>query len=140
MKTSSYRRRYSEVKTLATFEDRYEYLRLRGGVGLDTFGHERYLNQRFYRSLEWKQTRDFIIGRDEASDLGVLDRPIYGRILIHHINPVTQDQILNGSDSLFDPENLITVTHLTHNAIHYGNDQSIEPAYVPRKPGDTKLW
>ena len=93
MKTSSYRRRYSEVKTLATFEDRYEYLRLRGGVGLDTFGHERYLNQRFYRSLEWKQTRDFIVGRDEASDLGVLDRPIYGRILIHHINPVTQDQI-----------------------------------------------
>lgn len=131
---------YSELIKLLSFEDRYEYLRLHGGVGRSTFGFDRYLNQRFYTSYEWKNLRNHIIVRDQGRDLGVEGYDIHGQILIHHMNPVTPDDILHRELSLLDPEFLITTTHRTHNAIHYGDKSLLPQPVVERRKGDTKLW
>ena len=131
---------YIELIRLSTFEERFEYLRMAGLVGIDTFGYERYLNQVFYRSPIWKTLRNNIIVRDEGCDLGILDRPIFGKAIVHHINPLTLEAIQEGADSLFDMNNLITVSHMTHNAIHYGDVNSIIKDPVERRPNDTTPW
>lgn len=131
---------YAELLEFLTFEERFDYLAQGGVVGNDTFGSKRYLNQKFYRSKEWRSMRDYVIARDEASDLGVLDRPIRGKVLIHHINSITPDDIQDGRASLLDPNNLISVSHLTHNALHYGDKNILPREYVPRSKGDTTLW
>jgi hypothetical protein len=133
-------RRYSELRRLETFEDRFEYLSLSGEVGRATFGFDRWMNQRFYQSHEWQQARDFVIVRDNGCDLGIPGYEIHFRLLVHHMNPVTQEDLRNGEDWIIDPEYLITTTHRTHNAIHYGDDSLLPRAPVARKPGDTKLW
>lgn len=133
-------RRYSELRRLDTFEDRFEYLKLRGGVGEKTFGFERYLNQQFYRSTEWRRTRQIVIARDNGLDLGFEGYEIYDRIIIHHMNPMTIEDVESGSDDILNPEYLITTTHMTHNAIHYGDIGLLPKPLVARQPGDTKLW
>lgn len=133
-------RRYSELQHLNTFEDRFDYLRLKGDVGRETFGFDRYLNQRFYRSREWQLVRDRVIARDLGMDLGIPGYEIHSRILIHHMNPITVDDIKNGDPDILNPEFLITTTHNTHNAIHYGDFDLIPKLPPERKPGDTKLW
>ena len=134
-------RSYSELLKYHTFEERYRYLRLRASVGSETFGYERYLNQRFYTSMQWKHARDKVIARDEGCDLGVDGFQIHSRIYIHHMNPMSPEDLLGDNPSILDPEFLICVTHSTHNAIHYG-DESLLPTrlVVERRPGDTKLW
>lgn len=131
---------YSELIQLPTFEERYRYLRLQGSVGKSTFGFDRYLNQNFYRSAEWKRIRDEVIIRDNGCDLGIEDRMIHGRILIHHMNPISEKDILRMSDILMNPEYLICVTHQTHNAIHYGDENQIFTGLVERRPNDTCPW
>lgn len=131
---------YSELKKLKTFEERYEYLKMGGIVGADTFGFDRYANQVFYNSPEWRKVRDKVIIRDGACDLGVEGYEIPEHVIIHHINPISMDQIVNRDPIIFDPEFLISVSHRTHNAIHYGDENQIPKGPVERKPGDTKLW
>lgn len=131
---------YSELIALPTFEERYEYLRLSGRVGEDTFGFDRYLNQNFYRSAEWRRIRDRVIVRDNGCDLGIDDRIIYGKILIHHMNPITDKDIFNLSDILLDPEYLICVSHNTHNAIHYGDGERLVKDPIVRTKNDTCPW
>lgn len=135
---------YSELIALPTFEERFEYLKMKGKVGIDTFGADRYLNQIFYNSTEWRQFRNQIIIRDNACDLGMWDRPIYkkGQLTIHHLNPITKKQILERDPCLMDPENVITCRrNPTHEAIHYGNaDMLIQNKPIERYEGDTKLW
>ena len=133
-------RRYSELRRLDTFEDRFEYLKLRGGVGEKTFGFERYLNQQFYRSAEWRRTRQIVIARDNGLDLGFEGYEIYDRIIIHHMNPMTIEDVESGSEDILNPEYLITTTHNTHNAIHYGDIGLLPKPLIARAPGDTKLW
>lgn len=133
-------RSYSELLNLQTFEDRFRYLKLDGEVGSATFGSERFLNQRFYNSEAWKRARNQVIVRDNGCDLGILGREIHDRIYIHHINPIDADDVRFGKPSLVDLDNLITVTHRTHNAIHWGDESLLLSDYVERKPGDTKLW
>lgn len=133
-------RTYTELQGLFTFQDRFKYLSLQGRVGRDTFGFDRYLNQRFYRSREWQNIRHHVITRDLGCDLGVEGYDIYDKILIHHMNPVTKEDILDRNKDILDPEFLITTTHNTHNAIHYGDVSKLTPRFVERKPGDTKLW
>ena len=131
---------YSELKRLDTFEERYRYLRLNGSVGESTFGFDRYLNQVFYRSQRWKKIRDEVIIRDNGCDLGIEGYEIHGRILIHHMNPLSIDDIENESDFLLNPEYLISTTHNTHNAIHYGNENLLVKAPVERTKYDTCPW
>ena len=131
---------YSELVTLPTFEERYNYLRLGGSVGKETFGFDRYLNQVFYRSQKWKSVRDFVILRDNGCDLGVDGYQIYGRIIIHHMNPITIRDIERESEFLIDPEFLIATTHNTHNAIHYGDESLLPLLPVERTPFDTCPW
>lgn len=133
-------RRYSELSGLLTFEERFEYLKLDGIVGEETFGFDRYFNQRFYRSQRWKSVRDHVIMRDNGCDLGIEGFEIHGRIIIHHMNPITMDDILNESSFLFDPEFLICVTHNTHNAIHYSDEKLLVTGPVERRPNDTCPW
>lgn len=133
-------RTYRELRYLETFEERFDYLRLRGGVGQDTFGNERYINQRFYRSAEWKQVRDFVIARDLGYDLGVKGYPVHEKIIVHHMNPMVPEDIMSFDESILNPDFLITTTMLTHNAIHYGRDPASPRVMVERQPGDTKLW
>lgn len=133
-------RTYSELILLPTFEERFEYLRLDGRVGEDTFGFDRYLNQVFYRSYEWRQIRDYVIVRDNACDLAVEGCDIYGKVLIHHMNPITAKDIESRTDILLNPEYLICVTHNTHNAIHYGDENLIIKAPIERRPNDTCPW
>ena len=133
-------RRYSELSRLNTFEDRFEYLRLGGEVGRSTFGFDRHINQKFYRSTEWRQLRDFVIVRDSGCDLGILGYEIVEGALIHHINPMVVDDIVHGNDWILNPEFLITTTHNTHNAIHYGDASLLPKVVISRHPGDTKLW
>lgn len=133
-------RTYSELIRRATFEDRFDYLQLGGSVGRSTFGFDRYLNQQFYQSHAWKTVRRHVIVRDGGCDLAVEGYDIHADLLIHHMNPISQDDIIHGEEWITDPEFLITTTHNTHNAIHYG-DRSLIPAPVlERRPGDTKLW
>ena len=133
-------RSYSELIKLSTFEERYEYLRLCGEVGKETFGFDRYLNQQFYKSDEWRSIRDTVIVRDNGCDLGIEGRNIYGRILIHHMNPITKDDILNRSEFLLNPEYLICTMKNTHDAIHYGDDMLLVKDPIERSRNDTCLW
>lgn len=131
---------YSELSRLKTFEERYQYLRLNGSVGRETFGFDRYLNQVFYRSQKWKSIRNRVIIRDNGCDLGVEGREINGRILIHHMNPISLDDIVNESDLLLDPEYLICTVHSTHNAIHYGDENLLILDPIVRSKNDTCPW
>jgi len=133
-------RSYSDLCRLRTFEERYDYLALRSQVGIATFGFDRWINQAFYHSAEWKSIRHHVIARDLGCDLGVEGHEIYDRIYIHHMNPVKVDQLTYGDESVVDPEFLISVTHRTHNAIHYGDKNLLPRQYSPRRPNDTKLW
>ena len=131
---------YSELITIPTFEERFEYLKLDGQVGIETFGFDRYLNQAFYKSDEWLSIRDYVITRDNGCDLGMEGHEIYGRILIHHINPITKDDIIQRSRNLLDPENLITTVKRTHDAIHYGDSNLLMRAPIERRKNDTCPW
>ena len=133
-------RTHSELIRLSTFAERFRYLRLGGSVGEETFGFDRYLNQRFYSSAEWKRIRRDVIIRDDGCDLGIADRAIGGRILIHHMNPVTRKDIIRASEILMDPEFLICVSHETHNAIHYGDESLFIEVPPERKLNDTCPW
>lgn len=133
-------RTYSELITIPTFEERFEYLKLDGRVGVETFGFDRYLNQAFYKSDEWLSIRDYVITRDNGCDLGVAGYEIYGRILIHHINPITKEDIIQRSKILLDPENLITTIKRTHDAIHYGDSSLLVKAPIERRKNDTSPW
>lgn len=133
-------RRYSELRHIPTFEERFEYLKLNGSVGRETFGFDRYINQRFYTSKEWRDIRHYVIARDLGLDLGVEGYEINSRILIHHMNPIVVDDILHKNDDVLDPEFLITTCHNTHNAIHYGDSNLLPKPLVERSRGDTKLW
>ena len=131
---------YSELILLPTFEERFKYLQLNGRVGDDTFGFDRYINQNFYRSTEWKRIRDLIIMRDNGCDLALEGYEIYGRILIHHMNPITVKDVELSTEYLMNPEYLICVTHNTHNAIHYGDEKLINKGPVVRTKNDTCPW
>lgn len=131
---------YNELITIDSFEERYEYLRLHGIVGEDVFGFNRYVNQQFYTSEPWRTTRTKVIVRDEGCNLACRDRPIAGRIHVHHINPVTLDMLENDDPILYDLNNLICTDDITHRAIHYGDASLLQKDYTPRRPGDTKLW
>jgi hypothetical protein len=133
-------RTYSELRRFDTFEQRFDYLVLRGEVGSATFGFDRWMNQRFYRSHEWKRARDVVIVRDNGCDLGIPGYDIRAQLMVHHMNPVTPEDLTNGADWILDPEFLITTTHRTHNAIHYGDDSLLVKPPVQRRPGDTSLW
>lgn len=144
-------RRYSELITIPTYEERFKYLQLKGAVGADTFGYDRYLNQILYNSPEWKRFRNGIIIRDNGCDLACEGYEIKGwkdqegkihraRIIIHHMNPITVDDILNYNPMVFDPENVITTVLNTHNAIHYGDEKLLVTGPVTRSPNDTCLW
>lgn len=133
-------KRYSELITFKTFEERFEYLRLKGVVGNETFGFDRYFNQKFYRSAEWKRLRDQIIVRDNGCDLGMDGYEIHGPIVIHHLNPILLKDIIHQSDFLLNPEFLICTTHETHNAIHYGDDNLIIKPPIERTSNDTCPW
>ena len=134
-------RTYKEFSRLTTFEDRFNYLRLDGPVGKDTFGFDRIFNQRFYRSREWKACRDFVILRDNGCDLGAEGHEIYcQRIIIHHMNPISLDDIANSTDFLLNPEYLITTIHNTHNAIHYGDESLLITAPIERSKNDMCPW
>lgn len=133
-------RTYSELILLPTFKERFEYLRLKGKVGEDTFGFDRYLNQKFYSSIEWKRIRAQVILRDNGCDLGVDGYDIYGRAMIHHMNPIGIDDIVNATSLLLNPEFLICVTPETHNAIHYGESNLVIPEVIERSPNDTCPW
>lgn len=134
-------RTYSELIRIPTFEDRFRYLKLRGKVGEDTFGFDRYFNQKFYRSSEWKRIRDHVIVRDGACDLGIPDREILGKVIIHHMNPFRLEDLMgDNAKDLLNPEFLICVSHETHNAIHYGDETLLPQIFVPRKPNDTCPW
>ena len=131
---------YSELITIPTFEERYKYLQLKGSVGIDTFGYDRYLNQILYNSMEWRRLRNEIIIRDNGCDLACEDHEINGRALIHHINPITVEDVLERKPIVFDPENLITTTHNTHNTIHYGDESLLITVPVERSRNDTCPW
>ena len=131
---------YSELSKLTTFEERYNYLRLNGLVGKETFGFDRYINQVFYRSSKWRSIRDFVIVRDNGCDLGIEGREIHGRIIIHHMNPITIQDITQQTEFLLDPEFLISTSHETHNSIHYGDTNLLIQEPVERKRNDTCPW
>lgn len=133
-------RTYAELNMFHTFADRYRYLALRGAVGDATFGYDRWINQDFYKSREWRHIRSFVITRDEGCDLGVPGHEIHDRIIIHHMNPMVAEDIVHGDDDIINPEYLITTTHQTHNAIHYGDERQLPRQFVERRPGDTKVW
>ena len=134
-------RTYSELKKFETFKERYDYLKLKESVGLDTFGFDRYLNQIFYKSREWKRVRDYVIVRDLGCDLGIEGHEINSGILIHHMNPISKKDVTDRSEFLLEPEYLITTILSTHNAIHYG-DESLLNNRIPieRSMNDTCPW
>ena len=134
-------RRYSELIVLPSYEERFKYLQLNGVIGSDTFGFDRYLNQKFYRSTEWKQLRNYIIMRDQAYDLAHPDYPIQSNVYIHHMNPIDVTDISESTEYLLNPEYLICVSLMTHNAIHYGNEEYVNSrTYVERSLNDTCPW
>lgn len=133
-------RTYSELMKFDNFIDRYNYLKLGGKVGEETFGFDRYLNQQFYKSKEWLRLRDEIIIRDNACDLGIPDREISSRIIIHHMNPITKNDIINQTEFLLNPEYMICVTKRTHDAIHYGDESLLFTGLVERTKNDTCPW
>lgn len=131
---------YTELVSIPTFEERFRYLELEGLVGRETFGFDRYLNQKFYRSPEWKRVRQEVIVRDNGCDLGVEDRPIFGKIIIHHLNPMSIDDITQKQTWIIDPEFLISTCKKTHDAIHYSDESILFVEPIERKPNDTCLW
>lgn len=133
-------RTYSELITLPTFEERFRYLQLGGKVGEDTFGHDRYLNQMFYTSDEWRRIRRDVIVRDNGCDLGIQDREIHGLIIIHHMNPITIEDIINRSEFLLNPEYLISTVKNTHDAIHFSDERILIADPIERRPNDTCPW
>lgn len=134
-------RTYSELISLSTFEDRFRYLKIQNSVGEETFASQRWLNQKFYKSKIWQQIRNAVIIRDNGCDLGIEDRPIINKLYIHHMNPITINDILEQTDMLLNPEYLITVSHKTHNAIHYGDISLLSPSKINlRAKNDTSPW
>lgn len=133
-------RRYATLKKILSFEDRYKYLRLAGRVGADTFGFDRYLNQMLYTSKRWLRVRDFVIIRDDGCDLGVDGYVIHDKIIVHHMNPISIEDVELNKDEIFDPEFLISTTHDTHNAIHYGDASKLPLLPIIRKRNDTCPW
>ena len=133
-------RTYSELIAFSTFEERFRYLKLTACVGDETFGFDRYLNQQFYHSAEWRSLRNEIIIRDNACDLGISDRELNKRIIIHHMNPITKNDLIHQTDYLLNPEYLICVSHKTHQAIHYGDESVLDDEVVERSKNDTCPW
>lgn len=133
-------RSYSEIITIDNFLDRFNYLKLGGSVGAETFGFDRYINQRFYTSREWMRVRDFVITRDFGCDLGVYGYDIYDKVYVHHMNPINANDIKMNTDILLNPEYLITTSFNTHNAIHYGDINLLDIGYNERSPNDTCPW
>jgi hypothetical protein len=134
------KRTYAELIRHPTLEDRFRYLSLKGRVGHVTFGSERYMNQRFYQSVQWRNVRDYVIMRDNGCDLGVEGWEIHRGLYIHHMNPMTPESIREGDPSILDPDNLITCSMRTHQAIHYGDERQLARPFVERSSGDTTLW
>lgn len=133
-------RRYGEMIRYSTLEDRFEYLKLKGDVGAPTFGFDRWINQQFYRSTQWKQVRNEVIARDLGLDLGVEGYEIYDKVIVHHMNPMTPEDIDEGIESILQPEFLVCTSHMTHNAIHFGDAKLLARPLEPRRAGDTRLW
>lgn len=134
-------RTYRELIQMPTLKERFRYLKLSGAVGKATFGYDRYLNQNFYRSQDWKRLRNEIIVRDDGCELGLEDHPIAGRIFIHHMNPIDDEDIINSTEYLMNPDYLVCVSHDMHNAIHYGNEDILRAKdFIPRTPNDTCPW
>jgi hypothetical protein len=133
-------RSYTELQKIKSFDKRFDYLRLIGVVGSSTFGFDRYLNQTLYNSKLWKRIRDQVIIRDDGRDLGVADYPIQGKIIVHHMNPISIEALERGDDSILDPEFLICTSHMTHQAIHYGDKSLLPELPITRRPGDTSPW
>lgn len=133
-------RTFSELVHIPTFEERFDYLQLRGQVGSSTFGFDRWMNQQFYRSRDWKLIRQHVIARDLGCDLAMEGYEIHDRIYIHHMNPMEADDLVHGNQDVLNPEFLISTTHRTHNAIHYGDRDLLPKQLTPRRPGDTTLW
>ena len=133
-------RSYSELIDLSSFEERYRYLREYSEVGVATFGFERWLNQRFYTSREWRMVRQEVIARDLGCDLGIEGRAVWRQIIIHHMNPLTSADVVRHDPAILDPEYLISVSLRTHNAIHFGTEDQLDKPLIQRIPGDTKLW
>lgn len=133
-------RTHTELMQLGTLEERWRYLALQGQVGDTTFGFDRWMNQQFYTSAEWRHIRDHVILRDEGCDLGIPGYEIHSRLHIHHMNPLTVEDLKSGNEDIVNPEFLITTTQRTHNAIHYGDEKLLPKPPVVRRPGDTKLW
>lgn len=131
---------YRELISINNYEARYEYLKETHRIGDKTFGYERYLNQALYNSNDWKPVRTRVIVRDNACDMAMPDHEIQGRIIVHHINPITIEMIVAGDPRVFDMDNLVCVSHLTHEAIHYGNRELLQKPFIERKAGDTRLW
>jgi hypothetical protein len=136
----SFKRTYSELIEFDTLEKRFDYLRIGGKVGFATLGFERWLNQSFYTSAEWRRIRHVVIARDLGNDLGVEGWPVMNRITVHHMNPMDKDDLKRGNPEILDPEFLISVSHGTHNAIHYGDRSLLPQPFVERRPGDTTPW
>ena len=132
-------RTHRELTRLKSFEERFEYLKLRGQVGKSTFGYDRSINQAFYRSSEWRRVRNLVIARDEGLDLGVTGYEIFDRPIIHHMNPMGLEDLVSGDDDILNPEYLVCVSHRTHNAIHYGAESLLPKPLVDLRPGDTSL-
>lgn len=133
-------RTYSDLSRLESFKERYQYLKLTGVVGESTFGFDRWVNQKLYKSWEWKNVRDQVIVRDNGCDLGIPGYEIHSGLLIHHMNPISMEDIIHGEEWILDREYLITTSHRTHNAIHYGDESLLPRDPVIRRSGDTKLW
>jgi len=133
-------RSYRELRRIETFEERFAYLSLRGTVGESTFGFDRWINQRFYRSQEWKNVRSRVILRDFGCDLGIIGFEIFTGLLVHHMNPLSSENIAHVDEWILDPDYLITTSLQTHNAIHFGDESLLPRGPVVRQPGDTKLW
>ena len=134
------RKCYTELSKLTTFNERFNYLKLDGIIGEETFGYDRILNQLLYKSKKWRKVRDEVLIRDNGGDLGLEDYPINGRAIIHHMNPITVEDVLNDKPEIFDPEYLITVSNSTHNAIHFSNENNLQKDPIERTQNDTCLW
>jgi hypothetical protein len=131
---------YTELENYKTFGERYQYLRLTGIVGDTTFGFDRYLNQLLYNSREWRNARDEVLIRDDGGDLGLYDYPIRGRVIVHHMNPISLEDVKSGDRSVYNPEFLICVSHATHLALHYGDESLLLKDPIVRRPNDTCPW
>ena len=140
MRSTTMNKCYSDLIKIPDLTDRFNYLKLSGLVGAKTFGFDRIFNQRFYKSEDWKRIRAIVIDRDQGNDMAHPDFPIAGKIIIHHMNPVSLEDIELATDILLDPEYLVCVSHMTHNAIHYGDENLLPKPVIERKPGDTCPW